>query len=87
MSGVSLPHAIYRVRDERLRQDEKWGEQNHSPEVWIRILGEEFGEVCAAANESELVDYKHELIQVAAVAVAAVESLERQVRQGLGGES
>lgn len=27
------------------RQFEKWGEQNHSPEMWMVIIQEEFGEV------------------------------------------
>lgn len=31
---------------ERERQDAKWGEQNHHPDRWMAILGEEFGELC-----------------------------------------
>lgn len=71
---------------ERQRQDEKWGEQNHVEPLWATILGEEFGEVCRASlaieavglNDSALVEHlRSELIQVAAVAVAWVECLER----------
>lgn len=76
------------VLNERERQDRKWGIQNHSPDAWISILGEEFGEVCKAANESganfglidktiDLTDYRKELIEVAAVAIAAIECLDR----------
>ncbi len=72
------------IREERARQDAKWGKQrdNH-PFEWMVILGEEFGEACKASWESQqyldgktLDDYRDELIQVAAVAVAAIECLD-----------
>lgn len=72
---------------ERRRQDAKWGEQNHAPVLWLAILGEEVGEANKAALEAHFpnydrygdwTDYRRELIEVAAVAVAAVESLDRQ---------
>jgi len=71
---------------ERERQDKKWGEQNHVPPIWLGILGEEFGELCEAVNETgfnygtELGGYenmKREAIQVAAVAIGFLECLER----------
>lgn len=76
------------IMKERLRQDEKWGEQNHEPERWLIILGEEYGEACKAALEADtapnltLVNeytkcYRKEIVQVAAVALAAIESLDR----------
>ncbi len=79
------------VLAERLRQHGKWGEQNHSPEIWLMILGEEVGEVTRGALEAWayrkalrddaakgwLEHYRRELIQVAAVAVAAVQSIDR----------
>lgn len=36
------------VMDERLRQEDKWGPQHHTPAEWLAILAEEVGE---AANE------------------------------------
>jgi len=39
------------VKNERKRQDEKWGVQNHSIEWWVAILGEEYGEFCQCVNE------------------------------------
>jgi NTP pyrophosphatase (non-canonical NTP hydrolase) len=42
-----------KLAGERKRQDEKWGEQNHNKTTWLSILGEEFGEVCRAVNESD----------------------------------
>lgn len=75
------------IRQERQRQDAKWGEQNHKPVEWCAILGEEVGEVNKAALEAhfreyyrgtnQLANYREELIQVAAVAIAMIESLER----------
>lgn len=70
---------------ERERQENKWGPQNHRPADWLMILGEEVGECNQAALEVHF-DYKtgktyndlrEELVQVAAVAVAVVESLDR----------
>lgn len=34
-----------KIKNERLRQDRKFGEQNHSPENWLAVLVEEVGEV------------------------------------------
>jgi len=65
------------IKNERMLQDEKWGEQNHHPYKWLAILGEEIGECNKAILESSLLDYRKELIQAAAVAVAAIECLER----------
>lgn len=66
------------VEDERIRQDRQWGEQNHNPDRWLAILLEECGEAAHAANEQNQGWYRAELIQVAAVAVAAIECLDRE---------
>ncbi len=78
---------IRSVGMERVKQDAKWGEQNHGNLEWLAILAEEFGEVgqcickgCLnddpqAAEHLDLLEY--ELIQVAAVCVAWVECLRR----------
>lgn len=68
---------IAAVNAERQRQDNKWGIQNHGPEHWYVILGEEVGEVARAIYEGDLAQASKELIEVAAVAVAFVQSLER----------
>lgn len=68
---------IARILDERRRQDEKWGQQDHSVNVWHAILSEEVGEVARAILEGDVKAYAKELVQVAAVAMAAVEALER----------
>lgn len=83
------PSKVYiEVAHERTLQEAKWGVQNHHPLEWLGILGEEFGEVSKAAIEAHfqkehnpgyhtLDNYREELIQVAAVAIAMVESLDR----------
>ena len=70
------------VSAERTRQLLKWGEQNHNPGDWCLILGEEVGEVNKAVLEgvritADYSEYRNELIQVAAVAVAMIECLDR----------
>jgi len=82
--------AIDAVLAERQRQDAKWGQQNHDPVYWLGILGEEFGELCQAINETVFdngpeerkkggyTNMRAEAVQVAAVAVAFVEMLDRR---------
>lgn len=81
-----MKRILKEVEEERKRQDSKWGVQNHHPMVWLSILGEEFGEVNRGAQEAyfdnyesygDWGNYREELIQVAAVAVAMVQSLDR----------
>lgn len=83
------------VAYERGRQDARWGEQNHSPALWNLTLGEEVGEVAAELTKSEvppvedddrlrrLTWARMELVQVAAVAVAFIESLDRNELKGI----
>lgn len=79
------------IGTERMRQDSKRGIQNHHPEKWLSILMKEVGSASKAAieaypfrvklNKSDhrawLGRYRREMIQVAAVAVAAIDALDR----------
>lgn len=72
------------VMAERSRQDEKWGEQNHSAYVWASIIGEEYGEMCKAINEFGFnptpeteQDIYTEAIQTMASCMAMLECMER----------
>lgn len=73
-----MKNILEEIKQERERQEAKWGEQNHEPLLWNAILGEEFGEVSKSILERDTKNYREELIQVAAVAVAAIECLDRQ---------
>jgi NTP pyrophosphatase (non-canonical NTP hydrolase) len=84
----TMTAVMNQVGAERIRQNNKWGEQNHGPFVWLAILGEEVGEANKAALEAcdlktsqfsieKLIEMREELVQVAAVAVAMIESLDR----------
>lgn len=78
------------VAAERFRQDMKWGQQNHEPQFWMGILMEEVGELAQAVNETVFdngaaerakggyENMRAEAVQVAAVAVALVEYLDRR---------
>jgi len=78
---------ITAVIDERVRQDSKWGEQNHNPSQWLSIMAEEFGEAAERVNEMqwgapEMIkhnceEYRKEMVQTIAVGIAALECLER----------
>lgn len=83
--------AMALVDAERDRQMAKWGDQSSNPRwLWYAILGEEFGEVGTALMdivvtqvEPEYViegreELRDEIVQVAAVAVAWLEALEKE---------
>lgn len=89
LARTATDDALSLVRAERDRQMAKWGDQsgNH-PFSWMSILGEEYGELCEAINETcfQTEHTKpdrggHEAIQreavhVAAVAVAILEAIK-----------
>lgn len=87
------PHfetAIDAVKNERLRQIKKWGvDSDNHPFEWMSILGEEFGELCEAVNETYFKRGVHperggydkiikEATQVATVAISIIEQIIRQ---------
>jgi len=69
--GTPYNWATEAVRQERTRQNEKWGRQKHSNQVWQTIAIEEFGEIAKAMLEHGQV--RKELIQTTAVLVAWLE--------------
>ena len=86
--------AVELILEERRRQVEQWGEQvsNH-PYEWMSILGEEFGELCRAVNETCFQNPKEpelggndniisEAVQVATVAIAIIEACLGQQKDG-----
>lgn len=95
--------ALGEVAVERVRQDQRWGAQNHPDGTgrggerlanarelcreaaeygwltWRHILEEEVSEALAETGPAQLRD---ELVQVAAVAVAWVEAIDRRKARG-----
>ena len=55
------------IQMERNAQDEKWGEQCHTDEMWLTILLEEIGEAAKAVLEENDEALLVEVVQVAAV--------------------
>jgi hypothetical protein len=74
------------VRKERDRQDSKWGEQNHFVDKWTGIIGEEFGELCEAINEtvfdngSDKGGYENMMKEASHVAATAIGLMECLLR-------
>ncbi len=64
---------------ENMNQYKKWGEQSHHPYKWLSILMKEVGETFKAVLENESKEYRDELLQVAAVAIAMVECHDRSL--------
>lgn len=60
------------------RQEEIWGEQDHTDDRWLAILVEELGEVALAMNDGTEIEVVLELTQVAAVAAAWIENITRR---------
>lgn len=72
------------ILDERDRQDNEWGEQDHPDLDWLAILTEELGEVAKEVKGNQVPlggndeQMGQELVQVAAVALAWLECMERK---------
>jgi hypothetical protein len=85
--------AVAAVLDERARQDAKWGTQNHTPIVWSAILTEECGEFAKEALEFHFSvkppqpNLRYEAVQVAAVALAIIECIDRHAEANAGENS
>lgn len=77
-----MDNILKEIKTERARQDGLYPPTDHPPIVWLSILGEEFGEVSTAVlgnyfDMNDTANLREELVQVAAVAVAFIESLDR----------
>jgi hypothetical protein len=75
---------LFEVFDEIVRQDGKWGAQNHDVHYWNSIITEELGESAEAALDLSMLEnfsaakhYQTELLHVAACAIQAIVTLRR----------
>lgn len=91
MVTEELIEVLDEVQRERVKQDRKWGQQNHVGAHWLAILMEEVGEAAQCVCKADIPPVSHdtsvwrqglrdELIQVAAVAVAWIEAHDRASR-------
>lgn len=68
------------IRAERTKQDAEWGgphhDDTHSIEEWVEYIHEHAGRA-ANAHDGEVMRYQ--MVRVAALAVAAIEALDRDV--------
>lgn len=71
-----LAPAYRSVALERVRQDKKWGASAFRPPPSLAVLMEEVGEVAQAILEDPG-NLRAECVQVAAVAIAMVEAIDR----------
>ena len=83
LSALACRQAIQReVHLERERQDEKWGgpafDDCNLPEDWTTYINNHLEEVRAAFADGDTGRARKALIEVAALAVAAVESGDRK---------
>lgn len=84
--NINRVRALTMIAQRRYEQLEKWGEQEHTWSEWATILGEEYGELCEAINETVLnnatkpelggsENMVNEVVDVAAVALQMLEYL------------
>lgn len=84
--NINRVRALTMIAQRRYEQIEKWGEQYHTWSEWATILGEEYGELCEAINETVLnnatkpelgglENMVDEVVDVAAVALQILEIL------------
>lgn len=89
MADRERQRILWLIDAERNRQDAKWGGipgvDRRDDHTYAAVLTEEVGECCRAWLERDPASLRDELVQVAAVAVAWIEELERggmEVRRG-----
>lgn len=81
------------VKDERARQDEQWGgpghDDTHVPAEWFGFIQDQDDHFTSASLSTRSHDEafitataRERLIKIAALAVAAVESIDRKARDG-----
>lgn len=84
--AIRQRRAVEDVLDERKRQDEQWGVQNHHPAYWLAIIGKQVGQFGSAIlNREWAVDslketvqrqMREEAVQMAAVALCIIECID-----------
>jgi hypothetical protein len=79
MNTIKLGEVLAEVARERQAQDKEWGgpvhdDNEHGPSDWMAFIRDKGNKALEARTDEE---YRKRLVQIAALAVAAVESLDR----------
>lgn len=95
MDTMRLDSILRRIRARRFYQHEKFGQQAHGLTVWLTVMAEEVGEVSrgiltlrsipaenAPVRQASLEHIRSEFVDVAAVAVAAIERIDAELSRG-----
>ena len=81
--GPMTSQVIVDIINERARQDSKWGGQpsddKHTPEKWVSLICDYAGWSRVLSGMGNYDKYRKRMVQVAALAVAAVQSLDRHL--------
>ena len=79
---VILDGIITAILDERKDQDRTWGgpvnDDNHTGFDWVALITKQLGRAVDEASVGNAPDYVFAMVRVAALAVAAIESVRRQ---------
>ncbi len=82
MSNEFRAGLLAEVDAERARQDEKWGgpehDAHHEPAEWAEFIAAYNGWALMMARMDSPQKYRRRLIQIAALALAAAEALDRR---------
>lgn len=78
---TSMVEVLTEVANERDRQDEKWGgpghDDTHDSDDWVHFIELR----CVRALQAKTgVSYRVRMVQIAALAVAAIQSFDRKAR-------
>lgn len=80
--NINTPEVLADIADERKRQDEKWGgpahDDQHDTATFVQLIEDYAGWARTMAGMGSLDKARNRLVQVAALAVAAVEAIDRQ---------
>jgi NTP pyrophosphatase (non-canonical NTP hydrolase) len=81
-----MTQVIEEIAQQRARNHARWGDlsiENRPPDYagWLPTLGEEFGEICRALTleDGDRAQLRSELVDLAAVALMWIDSIDRGV--------
>lgn len=81
-----IRNVLDEIAAERRRQDSKWGgpdnDDTYTPGIWVQLIQDYAGWSRVMAGMDSPLKYRKRMMQVAALAVAAVESHDRLIEAG-----